>query len=53
MHTLGMVDMDDYESLQYLQRVLRASGVIAKLEEMGIAEGDTVNLMGLEFDFVN
>lgn len=52
-HTLGMVDMEDYESLQYLQRVLRSSGIIAKLEEMGIAEGDTVNLMGLEFDFVN
>lgn len=52
-HTLGMVDMEDFESLQYLQRVLRNSGIIAKLEEMGIAEGDTVNLMGLEFDFVN
>ncbi|MEG0542046.1 MAG: Obg family GTPase CgtA, partial [Angelakisella sp.] len=52
-HTLGMVDMEDYESLQYLQRVLRSSGIIAKLEEMGIEEGDTVNLMGLEFDFVN
>ncbi|MBR6243076.1 MAG: GTPase ObgE [Ruminococcus sp.] len=46
------VDPDDYSSLQYFQRVLINSGIIAKLEEMGIKEGDTVNLEGFEFDFV-
>ncbi|MDE5619402.1 MAG: GTPase ObgE [Ruminococcus sp.] len=46
------VDPDDYSSLQYFQRVLINSGIIAKLEEMGIHEGDTVNLEGFEFDFV-
>ncbi len=46
------VDPDDYSSLQYFQRVLINSGIIAKLEEMGIQEGDTVNLEGFEFDFV-
>jgi GTP-binding protein len=49
---LGGVDMDDYESLQYFQRVLRASGIIARLEEMGVAEGDTVSILGFEFDYV-
>ena len=44
--------MDDYMSLQYFQRVLRNTGIIAKLEEMGIDEGDTVNIFGFEFDFV-
>ena len=44
--------MEDYSSLQYFQRVLRASGIIDKLEEMGIEEGDTVNIYGFEFDFV-
>ena len=39
-------------SLQYFQRVLRTSGIIAKLEAMGIDEGDTVNIFGFEFDFV-
>ena len=39
---LSTVDMDDYESLQYFQRVMRSSGIIDKLEEMGIQEGDTV-----------
>lgn len=46
------VDPDDYSSLQYFQRVLINSGIIAKLEEMGVNEGDTVNLEGFEFDFV-
>ena len=49
---LGMVDMDDYESLQYFQRVLRKSGIIDRLEEMGIQEGDTVSILNFEFDFV-
>ena len=52
-HALGMVDMEDYESLQYFQRVLRSSGIIDKLLEMGIQEGDTVSILGFEFDFIN
>ena len=28
--------MEDYESLQYFQRVLIQSGIIKKLEDMGI-----------------
>ncbi len=51
-HIIRTVDMDDYMSLQYFQRVLRSSGIIDKLEEMGIEEGDTVNIFGFEFDFV-
>ena len=48
---LYSVNIDDYESLQYFQRVLRSSGIIDKLEEMGIKENDTVNIMGLEFNY--
>ncbi|MBO4877046.1 MAG: GTPase ObgE [Ruminococcus sp.] len=47
------VNPDDYSSLQYFQRVLINSGIIAKLEEMGIQEGDTVSLEGFEFDYIN
>jgi GTP-binding protein len=46
------VDPEDYSSLQYFQRVLINSGIIAKLEEMGVQDGDTVNLEGFEFDFI-
>lgn len=50
--TLGNVDLDDYESLQYFQRVLRFSGIIDKLEEMGIKEGNTVSVLDIEFEYV-
>lgn len=47
------INIDDYSSLQYFQRVLINSGIIAKLEEMGASEGDTVSLEGFEFDYVS
>lgn len=50
---LRTVNMEDYSSLQYFQRVLRNSGIIARLEELGIQEGDTVDILGFEFDFVS
>ena len=46
-------DLDDYESLQYFQRVLNTSGIIDALREKGINEGDTVEIYDLEFDFMN
>jgi len=49
---LNSVNMNDYESLQYFQRVLKHSGIIDKLEEMGVQEGDTVSILGFEFDYV-
>ena len=49
---LQRTDLDDYESLQYFQRVLQSSGIIKALEEKGIEEGDTVSIYDLEFDFV-
>lgn len=49
---LRTVNMDDYSSLQYFQRVLRSSGIIDGLEAQGIQEGDTVDILGFEFDFV-
>lgn len=49
---LKAVNMDDYESLQYFQRVLRSSGIIDELERMGVAEGDTVSIYDLEFEYV-
>ncbi len=45
-------NFDDYESLQYFQRMLRKLGVINKLEAAGIKEGDMVNIYGFEFDYV-
>ena len=49
---LRTADMDDYSSLQYFQKVLRSSGIIDRLEQMGINEGDTVSIFDFEFEFV-
>lgn len=49
---LRVANMDDYSSLQYFQRVLKSSGVIDKLVEMGIREGDTVSIFDFEFDYM-
>ncbi len=46
------INPDDYESLQYFQRVLRSSGIIDKLDEMGINEGDTVSIFDFEFEYI-
>lgn len=45
-------DLDDYESLQYFQRVLISSGIIDALVEKGVMEGDTVSIYDFEFDYV-
>lgn len=46
------VDIEDYEALQYMQRVLEKSGVFRALRERGIQEGDTVSLYDIEFEYV-
>lgn len=51
-HILGSVNMDDYSSLQYFQRVIEQKGIIAKLVEMGIEEGDTVRIFDFEFNYM-
>ncbi len=53
LQVMKSVNFDDYESLQYFQRVLINSGVIDRLREAGIQEGDTVSIYDVEFDFVN
>lgn len=49
---MNKVDPDDYESLQYFERALRSSGIIKALEKAGVKEGDTVDVCGVEFDYV-
>jgi len=49
---LAAANTEDYESLQYFQRVLKSSGILDKLEEMGIHEGDTVRVAGFEFEYL-
>ncbi len=49
---MGQINFDDYESLNFFQRVLIKNGVIDKLREAGVEEGDTISIYDFEFDFV-
>ncbi|MDD6603077.1 MAG: GTPase ObgE [Eubacteriales bacterium] len=46
------IDIEDYESLQYMQRVLEKSGIFDALREKGIQEGDIVSLYDIEFEYI-
>lgn len=52
LNLMGQINFDDYESLNFFQRVLIKNGVIDKLREAGIRESDTVNIYDFEFEFV-
>lgn len=48
-----MINLDNYDSLQYFQRVLRKHGVIDALREAGVKDGDTVHIKDFSFDFID
>ena len=50
---LGRVNLDDYDSLQYFQRMLRKQGIIDALREKGVRDGDTVRMKDISFDFLD
>ncbi len=47
------VNMDDYDSFGYFQRVMKERGVITALRHAGAKDGSTVIVGELEFDFVD
>jgi len=48
---LGYTNMTDERGFAYFQRFMRDRGIIAELEELGIVEGDTVQMYEFEFDY--
>ena len=52
LDVMNTVDPEDYESLQYFERVLRSSGIISALADAGISQGDTVSVYDIEFEYV-
>lgn len=49
---MASVNTDDYESRQYMDRMLKNAGVYEKLEAMGVKEGDFVVIGDMEFEYV-
>ena len=50
---LNKTDLEDYESLQYLQRVMESSGINDALIQRGIQDGDTVEIYDIEFEYIS
>ena len=48
---VGYTNIDTEKGFAFFQRYLREKGIIDKLEEEGIQEGDTVRIYDLEFDY--
>ena len=46
------INFDDYESLNYFEKVLQNGGVIDVLRQKGVQDGDTVSIYDIEFDFM-
>lgn len=49
---LQSANIYDSESLKYFHKVLERHGIIDKLKEMGIQDGDVVRMNDFEFEFV-
>ena len=45
------INFDDYESRNYFDMQLRKCGLFARLEEMGIQDGDVVDLYDMQFEY--
>ncbi|MEG1457799.1 MAG: GTPase ObgE [Acetivibrio sp.] len=48
---LGYTNLDSEKGFDFFQRFLKDNGILEELEALGIQEGDTVRLYGLEFDY--
>lgn len=48
---LGYTNLDTEKGFTFFQNFLKENGILTMLEELGIEEGDTVKLYGLEFDY--
>ena len=49
---MGQINFEDYESLNFFQRVLKNSGVFEELEAHGCTDGKTVSIYDFEFEYV-
>lgn len=48
---LGYTNLESEKGFLFFQRFLKENGILEELEKIGIQEGDTVRMYGLEFDY--
>ena len=48
---LGYTNIDSEKGFEFFQKFLKDNGILDELVELGIRDGDTVRMYGLEFDY--
>ncbi|MBO5176130.1 MAG: GTPase ObgE [Lachnospiraceae bacterium] len=48
---LGYTNIDSEKGFEFFQKFLKSNGILDELEALGIKDGDTVRMYGLEFDY--
>ena len=48
---LGFTNLDSEKGFAFFQKFLKEQGILKKLEDMGIQDGDTVKVYDLEFEY--
>ena len=48
---LGYTNLDSEKGFDFFQKFLKSNGILDELEHLGIEEGDTVKMYGLQFDY--
>ncbi len=48
---LGYTNLDSEKGFEFFQKFLRSSGILDELVALGIQDGDTVRMYGLQFDY--
>ena len=48
---LGYTNLESEKGFQFFQNFLKDNGILEKLEELGVKDGDTIRMYGLQFDY--
>ena len=48
---LGYTNLDSEKGFVFFQKFLKDTGILDKLEELGVQEGDTIRMYGLSFEY--
>ena len=49
---LRRTNFEDFESIMYFEKMLEQMGVMQRIQDLGIEDGDTISLAGYEMDYI-
>ena len=48
---LGYTNLDSEKGFAFFQKFLKETGILEQLENVGVQEGDTIRMYGLQFEY--